>query len=192
MKKLYLARHGQTELNLAGRVQGWSDSPLTDQGKKQALQLKELLDGLGADIDVSVSSDLQRAVETMQIVSASDLMFATPALREISFGDLDGSDGSLIDRDTWNEDAAKYHGESVDDCVIRVYRSLREIVSDPRFNEILVISHGLPLSMMYTLLDKDPEKEWNEEEIFTNGTMLEYEIDEKGHFLLKNLHRVQE
>lgn len=37
MKRLYLVRHGETLFNIQGKIQGWSDSPLTERGIKQAL-----------------------------------------------------------------------------------------------------------------------------------------------------------
>ena len=41
MKKLYLMRHGETLFNVQHKIQGWCDSPLTENGKQQALKAKE-------------------------------------------------------------------------------------------------------------------------------------------------------
>lgn len=191
MKKLYLTRHGQTVLNTEGKVQGWTDSPLTEAGKKQATQIGELLRKKGARIDASFSSDLQRAVDTMQIAGLSEKMFATPMLREISFGILDGTDALGMDLDRWDEVYSKFQGESIDDCLKRVYQSLNQIMAQPDIEQVFVVSHGFPVASMYQILPKDPSREWKEREEITNGTILEYDYDENG-FILREIHRVDE
>lgn len=191
MKKLYLARHGQTELNTQGKVQGWSDSPLTGTGRNQALQIRKLLQEAGADIDASFSSDLQRAIETMQIAGVSERMYVTPMLREISFGVLDGTDALGMNLDQWDQVYQKFQGESIDDCLKRVYQSLNQIMNQPDVNEVLVVSHGFPVASMYQILPKDPSKEWKEREEITNATILEYDFDENG-FILRKIHRADQ
>lgn len=64
---LYLVRHGQTEWNALGRLQGQLDSPLTARGIEQAQGMAAELDGLG--IDRIVSSPLGRASCTAEIIA---------------------------------------------------------------------------------------------------------------------------
>lgn len=90
---MYLVRHGKTIYNQTGRVQGWKDSPLTEDGLEVARRC-----GLGlGDIpfDVAYSSDLERAAQTAKIILAENDKEAIPLhldadLREISFGHFDG------------------------------------------------------------------------------------------------------
>jgi len=63
--RLLLVRHGQSEWNALGRWQGQADPTLTDFGRQQAFHAA---DRVGA-VDVLVSSPLQRAMETAQIIS---------------------------------------------------------------------------------------------------------------------------
>ncbi len=66
---LYLARHGQTELNWAGRLQGRMDSPLTELGQMQAHTVGEKLKSAVGDRHVTLYvSPLGRAQETANIV----------------------------------------------------------------------------------------------------------------------------
>ena len=70
MSVLYLARHGQSEWNRTGRIQGRSESPLTALGREQAIalgrMLREVLPDPGMDI---VASPLSRAFETATIIA---------------------------------------------------------------------------------------------------------------------------
>jgi broad specificity phosphatase PhoE len=109
--RLYLCRHGQTDWNAVGRLQGQSDIPLNDRGREQARRNGQVLRNHLASEEIGqldfVASPMSRAVETMQIVRgelalpASD--FATDErLREIHFGDWQGfvvPDLRRLDRD---------------------------------------------------------------------------------------------
>lgn len=63
---IYIARHGKTFLNTFDRVQGWADSPLTDQGRLVARYLGEGLKDI--HFDRFYSSDAGRQRETMAVV----------------------------------------------------------------------------------------------------------------------------
>ena len=63
---LYLVRHGQTIFNKTGRVQGWQDSPLTEEGRKVAVYCGRGLRNVA--FDAAYSSDLMRASVTAQII----------------------------------------------------------------------------------------------------------------------------
>ena len=71
---LYLARHGETDWNAAGRWQGQSDVPLNDLGRDQARRLGEALRDKG--VTAIVSSDLSRARETATMVTSCRLASA--------------------------------------------------------------------------------------------------------------------
>jgi broad specificity phosphatase PhoE len=62
VEQIFLARHGQTEWNLAGRRQGQLDSPLTPAGVASATRLAQLL--RRQEIDADFTSPLGRAVST--------------------------------------------------------------------------------------------------------------------------------
>lgn len=88
-RRIYLFRHGQTEWNRQGLIQGHSDIPLNDRGKVEALSLKNLLGQI--PIRKIYSSDLQRAIETAEIVSDGRWEIETsPSLREAKLGEAEG------------------------------------------------------------------------------------------------------
>jgi len=84
---LYVARHGETDWNVAGRWQGHTDVPLNDNGRAQARALAE---GLRAHrLAGAVASDLRRAHETARIVAAElgiEVAYVDRELRERAFG----------------------------------------------------------------------------------------------------------
>ena len=83
---LYLKRHGQTEWNLAQRVQGWNDTLLDKEGQKQIRLAAENL--AGEEIETIYASDLKRARKSADIASnILDLpVNYTNRLREMNFG----------------------------------------------------------------------------------------------------------
>jgi broad specificity phosphatase PhoE len=102
MPTIYYIRHGETEWNADGRLQGQQDIPLNDLGRKQAAGAGGILGGLFARDGRSetslafIASPLGRARSTMELVrGALKLPVADYAiddrLREIGYGDWEGS-----------------------------------------------------------------------------------------------------
>ncbi len=93
---LYLVRHGQDDSTVRG---GWSDSPLTEEGKKQAKTLAEEILSRKDELAIRriLSSDLPRAQETAR--PAADLLNLLielrPEFREVNNGDLAGMKNDL-------------------------------------------------------------------------------------------------
>ncbi|MCF8129747.1 MAG: histidine phosphatase family protein [Deltaproteobacteria bacterium] len=90
--KVVLLRHGETEGNVKGIVQGHWDTPLTAKGIESTLRKAKKIQDL--DFDAVFCSDLSRTVETLKViqeeVSGLPEPAYTPELREINFGDLTG------------------------------------------------------------------------------------------------------
>ena len=91
-KNIFIARHGLTQWNLEGKVQGQSDIPLLDGGIKQAYALAEKIRDEKISIPKILTSPLQRAKKTAQIVSELNNIevFDEPALTEWCFGKFEG------------------------------------------------------------------------------------------------------
>jgi probable phosphoglycerate mutase len=91
LRHLFLARHGETDWNVAGRWQGHTDVPLNATGRAQALALAERLRAHG--IAAVATSDLARARTTAEIVARAlglDVALVDPDLREQRFGRFEG------------------------------------------------------------------------------------------------------
>jgi broad specificity phosphatase PhoE len=92
MRNFYLIRHGETDWNVKfKKLQGHSDIPLNEKGRRQAAKLRDLVAPLC--ITKVISSDLLRAQETAQFLNSQ--FETTTALREVHLGIGEGL--------TWDE-----------------------------------------------------------------------------------------
>jgi broad specificity phosphatase PhoE len=133
---LLLVRHGETDWNAEGRLQGHTDRPLSDYGRGQARRLAEELEG--EELEAIYSSDLARARETAEIVGERlGLPIALePDLREKDWGTWEGL--SAVERDR-----VEFVGESTEAHQERMLRALRRISErHPGNARILVVTHG--------------------------------------------------
>jgi broad specificity phosphatase PhoE len=132
---LLLIRHGETDWNAEGRLQGHTDRPLNDFGRRQAGALAERLAGDG--ITAVYSSDLSRALETAEILAARlELPVVTdPDLRERNWGNWEGLTGTERDRVEYVGEATDAHGE-------RVLRAVRRIAEQHPGERVVVVTHG--------------------------------------------------
>lgn len=90
MLKVYLLRHGLTDWNKLRRVQGSSDIPLNEEGRRVARLTAEGMRDM--PIDLVYSSPLKRARETAEIICAGrdvPIVF-DERIREIGFGEFEG------------------------------------------------------------------------------------------------------
>jgi broad specificity phosphatase PhoE len=133
---LLLVRHGETDWNADGRLQGHTDRPLTEYGRRQARQLAEKLES--EKLDAIYSSDLARARETAEIVGDRlGLPVELDAnLREKDWGNWEGL--TAVERDR-----VEFVGESTEAHQERMLRALRRIAErHPAEGRVLVVTHG--------------------------------------------------
>lgn len=95
---IYFVRHGETYLNYYGRMQGWSNAPLTDHGKEDVRRCGR---GLADEkFNAVYTSDLSRTQETASIILEENGQIETinmiqmPEFREVFFGSMEGMYGS--------------------------------------------------------------------------------------------------
>jgi len=148
---LFLFRHGETDWNREGRLQGHTDTALNATGLAQAKALSETL--RPHRLDAVVSSDLARARTTAQIVAeALDLpLFTDAGLRETNVGAAEGllwSDAKtrfgegLTERWYSDGDVAFPGGETGIETRMRGLAALRRFVAKQPFHRIGVSTHG--------------------------------------------------
>lgn len=143
---IYLARHGQTDWNVAGRSQGGTDTPLNATGRQQAAMLKERL--AGVRLDAVYSSTLSRSRETAEIVRGETPLSSLAGLSERSFGRFEGrlsSDpvtGPEFLKRRWDPDDTLDGGESLNGFSARVQSAVDAIRTQHPSGAILVVGHG--------------------------------------------------
>jgi broad specificity phosphatase PhoE len=84
--KVYVVRHGECVTNKTHCFGGWTQTPLTEQGRKDALRAGKILDGI--HFDAVYSSDLYRAIETCHLALPGTEPILRESLRELSVGDF--------------------------------------------------------------------------------------------------------
>lgn len=143
--KLLVTRHGQTDWNLAGKVQGQTDIELNETGLEQAKIAGEKL--LNEKIDVIISSPLKRAKKTAEIIRGNrDIpLLIDNAITERSFGECEGKTREEFNfEEIWNYKLNKqYEGaESVRDLFTRVQGFLNKIKEEYDDKTVLLVTHG--------------------------------------------------
>ncbi|MDN5822669.1 MAG: histidine phosphatase family protein [Brachybacterium sp.] len=158
--RLVLVRHGQTEFNREGRLQGQVDIPLNATGIRQAESLAPVV--AATPPDVLVASPLERAVETARLMSrGTDIELRTDdAFLERGFGEWEGLRGEEI-RMRWPEQHADWRahrpvlGLDVEDrpeVGERVAAACRALVADHVGGTVMVVAHGAALTLGITAL----------------------------------------
>lgn len=143
---LILVRHGQTTLNASGRLVGRIDSPLTDEGRRQAIALGDVVRGASR----VVTSPLARAVETASLLGLDGPMTVDERWIELDYGSLDGVPFNDVPRDLWDRwrtDSAfaPPGGESLDDVGARVAAACAELLDEAASSDVVVVSHVSPI-----------------------------------------------
>ncbi len=158
--RLYVARHGETDWNLAHRLQGWTDRPLNDTGHRQAIDLAESLKGV--HLDAIYSSTLSRSRDTAEAVAGASMMVKSlPGLRERNYGKFQG--GSDTDPDylrrvnAWDD--AMDGGETLNQLLARTRDSLDMIRREHPSGNVLIVAHRITNQMILrALLNLTPEQ----------------------------------
>ena len=210
--RLYIARHGKTMFNTLGRAQGWSDTPLTQEGERGIQELGIGLKKAGLDFDQAVSSDSGRAIQSMGIIlDEMELTGKIPyrydkRIREWCFGSFDGAyNGDLffgvLPRVFQIDDFRKLSlmemaegivevdttgwAESWEKLSKRIKEGFEAIAKDLEAaggGNAIVVSHGMTITTLIYLIDPKAV----EELVLDNGsvTVVEYE---EGTFTIKKV-----
>ena len=89
---IYIVRHGQTEKNKANVLQGRSDVPLNDAGRRQAEEVRDRFREAGIRFDLVYTSPLIRAVQTAEIIAGGTPQIVDERLIEMDYGPYEGMD----------------------------------------------------------------------------------------------------
>ena len=157
MTKIYLIRHGETEWNAVGKLQGNSDIKLLPAGIEQARQLAEHAPFRA--VDAVYSSDLSRAVKTAEILAEKFGLpvIKEPGLRETSFGEWEGRFLSELAEENPNgfekfftrpDKVQPPGGETFLQSQARIMNAFDEIIADNDDKNIIVVTHGAAIRLI--------------------------------------------
>ena len=163
--QIYFLRHGQTDNNREGRMQGRVDIPLNETGRAQARCAAQRLKSIS--FDAVYSSPLRRAVETAQIVTGlpTQEINIEPRAIELGFGIWDNRLHAELEKETeqfdilWDE-TDKYvppqGAEPLEDLMTRVHAMLQELAARHAGGRILGTPHGGVQQAVFTIVERRP------------------------------------
>lgn len=188
MTEFYFVRHGQTELNLQRAMNGGGvDTALTERGKEEAIKLGIVL--CHQNFDFAVSSQLQRAKRTMELILASnDYKAITPTSTRAGFGEmrLGDFDGQLVSaiKKSWDyqqyryhpvvfdaEVARRIHAETYKEVITRACETISDLYKEMPHQRILVVSHGLLLMTLINSLLGDALETLHDVPMMANASL---------------------
>lgn len=164
--RVYLVRHGATELSAEDRFAGETDVPLSDPGREQARRLAARL--AQEPVAAFYASPLSRTMETARILARPHAREVLPreGLREISHGHWEGKRRADVERlhteeyTRWDADPFSFAppgGETGLAVTARALPALLEIVAEHRDAQVLLVSHKATIRLLLSsLLGFDP------------------------------------
>ena len=172
MTLLYLVRHGETDWNLAHRIQGSTDIPLNDTGREQAAITGRLL--ASREWDAVIASPLSRAYETASII-AGELGLGDPEpladLVERHYGEAEGLSYEEIDA-RFPGDTVVPGRESREEVAERVVPALIALAERHPGQSLVVVSHGGVIRAVLNAVEPiDPSDRFGGYGAITNGSI---------------------
>lgn len=146
---LTLFRHGLTNANKKKQYLGWTDAPLSQQGKLETIKVAEKLNDLS--LDKVITSDLIRCQQTAKLLFPRKNMIKIADLREMNFGVFEEKTYEDLKNNKsyqkWLDSAFKIapeNGESFELFSKRVLTGLKKAIEilDENDRELVIISHG--------------------------------------------------
>lgn len=159
--KIILIRHGETDWNNEGKIQGNTDIELNASGRQQAKKVAITLKKLSFNIEKIYSSDLKRVLVTAEIINTqfNKELITTPLLREINLGHWEGKSWKEV-KETHRDEYSRWFvnrrysqpefGESYQTLVERTLEFL--LMLEKTENDVLVVTHGANIMALKSLL----------------------------------------
>lgn len=171
---IYFVRHGQTEWNKNGIIQGHMDIELNNEGKKQAQIVKEKLQDI--KFDKVFSSPLKRAKETAEIIYDQEIVIDNRLIERYN-GELEGKLKTEIKvfPDFNDPNDTRFGIESLNNFKDRINSFLDEIVKKYKDKNILVVTHAGVCLYVRCYFEGEPDGNLNEKYKLQNCEILSYE-----------------
>lgn len=187
LKTLYIVRHGQTELNRLGIVQGRGrDTDLNDEGRKQASQFFEAYKNV--PFDKIYISKLKRTQQSIQQFINMGLPYEKlSGLDELAWGVLEGQPSTPENKAAFLKlirdwlagrlDSKFEGGESPNEVKARQLEALQTIMSHPDEKNVLICMHGRAMRLFMCVLLNKPLTEM---ESFPHQNLVLYKVTWDG------------
>ena len=182
--KLYFIRHGQTDWNNEGKIQGSQDTELNDIGINQAIELSKKVLESNIEFSKIYSSKQKRALKTAEILShyTNVNYIHIDGLEEINLGDWEGLSWKAV-RDTYPKEydewysnrrySKSHNGESYQDMLDRVLEALHRIIAINN-DDLVIVTHSAVIMCLQCFLTDTP---FDNMRIFKTDNVSITEID---------------
>lgn len=167
--KLFLVRHGQTDWNLKGKIQGSYDSELNEAGIIQAEELSKKIIENNYEFSKIYTSRQKRAIKTAQILSRATNVgyIQINGLEEMNLGKWEGLSWAEVkerfpsEYEEWYKNR-RYtktpNGESYQDMLERVLMAIRNIIKENCSN-VVIITHSAVIMCLQCYITTTPFNE---------------------------------
>ena len=178
--KIYYVRHGQTDWNLARKMQGGeTERPLNETGIEQAKQARQALENV--QYDLIIRSPMQRVEETVQIINENKNVpvIIDERIREIKLGKLEGhSITPELENKIWDYklNYQNPEGESLYQFEKRILEFIKEIKQKYNDKTILIVAHGGVAKIFKSYFYGMPKSKNLNEIKINNCEILEIEV----------------
>ncbi|MBQ8845485.1 MAG: histidine phosphatase family protein [Clostridia bacterium] len=171
---IYFVRHGQTDWNKIGRMQGHIDIELNEEGRMQAQIIKDKLNDI--KFDKVFSSPLKRAKETAQIICDQDLIIDNRLIERFN-GELEGKlkDEIKVFPDFNDPTDTRFGIEPLDSFKERINNFLDELIKKYNKQNILVVTHAGVCLYVRCYFEGEPKGSLYEKYKLKNCEVLSYE-----------------
>ncbi|MCI8618100.1 MAG: histidine phosphatase family protein [Clostridia bacterium] len=142
--KIYVIRHGETDVNVENKINALNDDDLNENGANQAKALRKIVEKI--DYDFIISSPLRRTKHTAELLNAKELpIYFNERLLERDAGKYTKALISSINRDDWwriNPKEDYEDAETVKNLILRIEEFLNEIKIKYQDKNIILVTHG--------------------------------------------------
>lgn len=158
MIKILLIRHGETSWNENNIIQGHNNIGLSDKGRSQVHAVGNYIGQLQLNNSILIYSDLDRSADSAKILNEYLRIEDTSefALREVDFGSYSGKSVNQLcktksDKNAWDDLSPHYKwdgGETFGSAGKRAYDYLNNFLLSTKYENIIVVSHGLIIQFL--------------------------------------------
>ena len=188
--KIYLTRHGETEWNLTKKMHGHKNANLTEKGVEEAKKLGKSLEDI--EFDIIYSSPIERALDTAKHIKGNKTteIVTEDSLKELNFGKWEG----MFEKDCSEQYPEQFNnlwykpelfepvegGERLQELMKRIEIWFNENIKNSKYENILIVTHGVVNRAFYTVLKNNPIGRFWEEPYILNTALTIIEINDNN------------
>jgi len=188
MMQLSVVRHGITDFNLNGYVQGRTNIPLNPLGKEQAKHLGHILMNQNLHFDVFASSSLSRALETLYLMlkkmKIERSIKILPKFAERDFAHLDGKPVDDVMPLVRQPNYESFDYETDQQLITRIHRATMNLYQEHKNQNVLLVAHS---HVIKALLILSNPKQYTFSDFIGHTEMFVFEIDHQKISLIQRL-----